>query len=449
MRIIVADPAEPMRRLVVSYLEDCQFFVAQVDTLEKLRPLLESKVELLILDTALLVEPMNQFMENYRRENPDLPIIILSEHHHPKESEKALEQGAIDFLVKPFPFERLKAAVEKARGFQESGVEMTVGGRSFVKLESLPSLQKNPMMRKAIGLLNNVADSDVTVLIQGESGVGKELFARMLHLKSRKHYRQPFVGLNCASVPDSLLEAELFGSERGAFTGAIATRIGKFEMAQKGVLLLDEISEMDLNLQTKLLRVIQERELYRIGGSQRIQLDVRLIATTNRDLRQWVRQGNFREDLYYRLNVISMDIPPLRERLEDIPILSAHILNRFNREHDRRDISLAMEGLEQLCQHSWPGNIRELENVLLRTCFLTQGNRITQIYYDREEPTHTSSRPAPTWTTLEEMERAMILRALDVHNGNRTHAANTLGISVRTLRNKLKVYRENPKESSD
>lgn len=444
MRIIVADPAEPMRRLVVSYLEDCQFFVAQVDTWEKLKPLLENKVDLLILDTLLIGKPMSQFMAEYRQENPDLPILFLSDHHDTAEAEEALQGGAIDYLVKPFAFDRLKGGIEKGVGLHDQGEEVTVGGKSFVKLESLPSLNKNQMMRKAVTLLNNVADSDITVLIQGESGVGKELFARVLHANSHKHRHQPFIGLNCASVPDSLLEAELFGSEKGSFTGSTATRIGKFEMAQRGILLLDEISEMDLTLQTKLLRVIQEREIYRIGGSQRIQLDVRLIATTNRDLREWVRAGNFREDLYYRLNVISIPIPPLRDRLEDIPVLARHILSRFNREHDRRDLTLTMEGLKRLCEHTWPGNLRELENVLLRTCFLTQGNRITKIHFDPEEMQPASTGAAiPVWTTIEEMERAMILRALDLHNGNRTHAANTLGISVRTLRNKLKLYREN------
>lgn len=431
-----------MRRVIISCLEDRQFFVSTAADQQELFAHLSSKADLLLLDAAIINGRITAFLEQVRHLQPELPVIIMSYNDIVHESMEALQCGAVDYLIKPFPVEMLEAAIEKALAMEPDGAPADDQGKTHVRLECLPSAKRHPVMQKALGLLGNVADSDITVLITGESGVGKEIVARTLHMKSRRRHHR-FVDLNCASVPASLLESELFGNERGAFTGAVGRRIGKFELAQKGTIYLDEVSEMEVALQAKLLRVIQEKELYRIGGERKIRLDVRVVATTNRHLLDWVEQGKFRRDLYYRLNVIGIHIPPLRERLEDIPVLAQHIVERFNREN-KKALQLTMDAVEQLCQYEWPGNIRELENVLFLTAFLTPGKNITKIHFQEETPPLVSPSARATARqlagTLEEMERAMIRQALIQHDGNRTHAASALGISVRTLRNKLHLY---------
>ncbi len=477
MRVLIAEGQKVMRRLIVSCLEDKGFSVSKAASIEDLEKMLVPEIELLILDAGLVEGKLSALLERLKDNYPTLPVIVMSYKDIINESMEALQRGAVDYLIKPFSVEMLETAIEKAVGEQaDSSTDTWEDGRTFIRLDSLPSTRRHPAMKRSLAFMSNIADSDVTVLIGGESGVGKEIFARTLHLYSQRRYNN-FVGINCASLPSSLLEGELFGSERGAFTGSMSRRIGKFELAQKGTLLLDEISEMDISLQAKLLRVIQEKELYRIGGDQRVRLDVRIIATTNRDLRQWVRDGKFREDLYYRLNVIALNVPPLQERIEDIPILAQHVIDRFNSEHNR-SLSLTMDAVEQLCRYNWPGNIREMENVLLRTALLTTGNSIKEIQFDNHpgpviespplEGVHAPSTLPPNkktdgteervpanieelcqnggagggLVTLEEMERRMIKQALAKFTGNRTHAANSLGISVRTLRNKLRSYPE-------
>lgn len=328
------------------------------------------------------------------------------------------------------------------RDFSSSTDNQLHSSKTFFPLDQLPSIKRNAEMRKAVGLVNNVSSSDITVLITGESGVGKEIFAQSLHQNSLRKTNR-LVGLNCASVPANLLEAELFGYEKGAFTGAIQQRKGKLELAQNGTLLLDELSEMDLNLQTKLLRVIQEREMYRVGGQEKIKLNFRLVATTNRDLKAWVQQGQFREDLYYRVNVISIHIPPLRQRLEDVPVLAQFILQKFNQAQPQASASqLSPQAIEQLCRYPWPGNIRELENILLRSAYLSRGETIHRISFDEHAYENEVGSSEVFDGTLRDMEKKMIFHALQRNGGNRVHASRELGISVRTLRNKLRLYRE-------
>lgn len=456
LRILVAEGQESLRRLIVSCLEERKYFVLQTAECEGIEHLLKQNVELLLLDAALIKEKTKAYLSHLRNSYPDLPVVVMSSHETANESLEILSQGAVDCLIKPFTVEKLEASLEKAfpreipREGQTKRSDEEFEGKGYINLDSLPSVQRHPLMKKAIGLIRNVAESDITVLLSGESGVGKEIFARTLHQRSNRRLHR-FVGLNCASVPESLLEAELFGCERGSYTGSVGQRIGKFELAQKGTLLLDEVSEMDVVLQSKLLRVIQEKEMYRVGGDRPVRLDVRIVSTTNRDLYDWVKKGNFREDLFYRLNVIAMEIPPLRERVEDIPILSQYIVDRINRDYKDSKFTLAMDAVEQLCQYQWPGNIRELENVLIRSVFMSTGKSVVKIQFDEKGRT-----PAPLMApaqgkimTLEEVERNMIRQALEQHTGNRTHAANALGISVRTLRNKLQLYRELEQSSPD
>ncbi len=313
-------------------------------------------------------------------------------------------------------------------------------------------------MRELIGLAKTVAQSKATVLIQGESGTGKELIAGLIHANSPRQAR-PFVAINCAAIPENLLESELFGYERGAFTGAVSSKAGKFELANGGTILLDEISEMDIRLQAKLLRVIQEGEVDRIGGRRPIPVDVRIIATTNRNLGECVKDGTFREDLFYRLNVVNLTPPPLRERIGDVRLLSQHFAENYSSRNGKgQPIRISEEAAMMLEAHTWPGNVRELENVLERAVITARDG----VLVARDIQIQASARGAQLgeeqaelamasiqagiggWkpgTTLDDIEKNVILEALQYHQGNRTHTARALGISIRTLRNKLADYR--------
>jgi two-component system response regulator FlrC len=305
-------------------------------------------------------------------------------------------------------------------------------------------------MKELIQLARTVAQSKATVLIQGESGTGKELMASFVHESSNRASR-PFVAINCAAIPENLLESELFGYERGAFTGAVNSKAGKFEFANGGSLLLDEISEMDVRLQAKLLRVIQEGEVDRIGGRKPIQVDVRIIATTNRNLAECVKAGTFREDLYYRLNVVNLTVPPLRDRVGDVRLLAERFMSVYSLKNSKSLTAFAPEAMGILESHSWPGNVRELENAIERATLTARGPVILPQEVVIERRADSSALAAElgaaadrAWMpgrTLNDIERNVILDALKYHQGNRTHTAKALGISIRTLRNKLAEYR--------
>jgi two-component system response regulator FlrC len=314
-------------------------------------------------------------------------------------------------------------------------------------------------MQNVTALADQVAPSDASILITGESGVGKEVMARYLHKKSRRAER-PFISVNCAAIPENLLESELFGHEKGAFTGAMARRIGKFEEADGGTLLLDEISEMDVRLQAKLLRAIQEREIDRVGGSKPVKVDIRIIATSNRDLAQAVREGAFREDLLYRLNVVNLRLPALRERPGDILALSEHFVKKYADANGIAERPLSAEARRRLVGHRWPGNVRELENAMHRAVLLAVGPEIDdaairlpdgQPMSPADAGAMIAGRAAQVASmtgagfvgqTVAQVEQSLIIDTLSHCFGNRTHAANILGISIRTLRNKLKEYSE-------
>jgi transcriptional regulator with PAS, ATPase and Fis domain len=306
-------------------------------------------------------------------------------------------------------------------------------------------------MQELIQLAKTVAASKATVLIQGESGTGKELVANLVHDHSTRANR-PFVAINCAAIPENLLESELFGYERGAFTGAASPKAGKFELANGGTLLLDEISEMDIRLQAKLLRAIQEGEVDRIGGRKPIQVDVRIIATTNRNLAECVKEGIFREDLFYRLNVVNLTVPPLRDRIGDVRLLAEHFVTSYGERNSKEFQKLSEEALRLLESHSFPGNVRELENIIERAVITAHhgviSDRDVQIPKNlraailSEEISARTETPWKPGTTLNDIERNVIIEALSYHQGNRTHTARSLGISIRTLRNKLADYRK-------
>ena len=377
---------------------------------------------------------------------PELTVVLMTAYGAIDDAVRAMRNGAYNYVLKgdgSAP-EEMELVVEQALRLQETERE---NRRLRSELRSRYGLGgmigKAPAMAQVFDLVGTVADSRATVLVTGESGTGKELVARALHYNSGRA-GGPFIRLNCAALPRELMESELFGHEKGAFTGAVRQARGRFERADGGTLLLDEISEIEPALQAKLLRVLQEREFERVGSSQTIEVDVRIVATTNRDLAREVEEGNFREDLYYRLNVIEIGLPPLRERVEDVPALVRSFIERFNEENGKAIAGIEEEALELLGRYHWPGNVRELENYVERAVVVSPGPRLTAADFPRklvEGPDGAAPEPAPqVGLTVHEMERRLIMSTLEALGGKRTEAAARLGISTRTLRNKLHEY---------
>jgi two-component system response regulator FlrC len=370
--------------------------------------------------------------------HPQVPVILMTAYATIGQAVEAMREGASDYLVKPFEAEVL---ISKVTHFVPQGG----GGEEGMVAE-------DPLSRELLDLAHRVAASEATVMIGGESGTGKEVLARFIHRHSRRSGK-PFVAINCAAIPDNMLEAVLFGYEKGSFTGAYKSSVGKFELAQGGTLLLDEISEMDLGLQAKLLRVLQEREVERLGGHDTIPLDIRVLATSNRDMVREVGAGRFREDLFYRLNVFPLHIPPLRERLADILPLAEYLAGRGARANGRTVPSFGRDSVERLCGHSWPGNVRELDNVIQRALIL-QAGPVIEPGDIRFEQVAGPSTAAVTQATpvdgdegglgddLKAREKELIMTALQEGNGSRKLAAAKLGISPRTLRYKIQRLRE-------
>ncbi len=372
-----------------------------------------------------------EVLRSVKRVAPHIPVLMVTAFGTIENAIEAMKEGAKDYILKPFSPDHIDSALKRviSTGYDEDSGIVT----------------RDEKMKEILDIARGIAPTQATVLITGESGTGKELLARYIHRYSNRS-EKPFVAINCASIPDGLLESELFGYEKGAFTGAVSTRKGKFEMADGGTLLLDEVGEMGLQLQAKLLRVIQQREIDRLGGSRPVQVDIRIIATTNRELAKEVREGRFREDLFYRLNVFPLRLPPLRERREDIPLLADYFLKCFCQRNSRKIMGIDEEAMESLKRHPWKGNVRELENVIERAVLICRGDYISKemLFYgegDESETLHEDKdfRPHPG-RLLKDMERDLIYRTLKETDGNKTKAAKALGISIRTLRNKLKEY---------
>ena len=364
-----------------------------------------------------------------------VPVLIIASEGSVRHSIEAIRAGAADVVLLSDDEVKLNETIENLL-------------EKKIKKESKPTATKMVAgaenMQRLLEMVKRIAPSSATVLIQGESGTGKEVMARYIHLNSGRS-DHPFIAMNCAALPDNLAESELFGYEKGAFTGAIARKRGRFEQAQGGTLLLDEISEMPLALQAKLLRVLQEKEVDRIGGSGTVPVDVRIIATTNRDLSQMVKEGLFRKDLYYRLRIIPLTIPPLRERAKDIPRFIEHFLIKYRSSNESGKIRFDSDAMGILTQWGWPGNVRELENTIERAMLLRNGDLMGPELLLLEEDLTTgpdASTARLVGMTVKELEERLILQTLNHVDQNRTHAAEMLGISIRTLRNKLKEYRE-------
>ncbi len=376
-------------------------------------------------------------LKRIKEVNASLPVILMSAEAGVKEAVEAMKLGAKDFLLKPLTLKMIEIITSYISNGFAAGDKKASNGKFTI-------ITKNKEMIRLLQVAKEVADSNASVFIQGESGTGKELFARYIHnYSSRKD--KAFVAINCAALPESLLESELFGHEKGSFTGAFSMKKGKFELANHGTLLLDEISEMDYQLQSKLLRVLQEREIDRVGGAAPVPVDVRFIATTNKDIEKQIDEGKFREDLHYRLHVIPFKLPPLRERKDDIPWLADYFVEKYCRINRRSVNGLTEGALTSLMQMSWKGNVREFENVIERAILMCKGDFIDEedlfVTEKMRRPGNTANPFMPT-VSLKEMEKNVIFTALDQTNGNRTHAAEILGISVRTLRNKLNEYKK-------
>ncbi|HEX7524261.1 MAG TPA: sigma-54 dependent transcriptional regulator [Candidatus Deferrimicrobium sp.] len=359
-------------------------------------------------------------LREIRRRCATQPVIVITGYATVENAVETMREGATDYLLKPFSFDALKKVV------------LSVMARAVDEREFLTD---DPGMRKILALARNIAASDITVLAQGESGTGKELLARYIHKMGRRAGK-PFVAVNCAAIPENLIESELFGHEKGAFTGAAERKKGKIELADGGTILLDEIGEMPLMLQAKLLRVLQEREVDRVGGKEPVPVDVRVIATTNRDLQKECREGRFREDLYYRLNVFPIKLPPLRERPADIPLLAAHFAEKFSAAEEKTIRGFTPDGIALLKNRPWRGNIRELENVIRRAVLLCLGDAIGIDALLFDEPVEVTGYNGK----IREMEKELILRTLKEVDGNKSRAAVLLGVTVRTIRNKLSEY---------
>lgn len=408
------------------------------------------------------------------------PVVVTTDKASVEEAEHLLNLGAHDYWVEPLDFDKVAAMARAPRTPAPAPALSTLGGRRPLATAGGPRIVgKHPAVHRVLALARQVAPSKATVLISGESGTGKELFARCLHAWSGRA-AAPFVAVNCAALPEHLLESELFGHEKGSFTGAINRKLGKFELANTGTILLDEISEMDMALQAKLLRVLQEGEIDRVGGSETVRVDVRVLATTNRNLEAWVKEGHFRQDLFFRLNVIPLRLPSLRERGDDVLELAQFFITMYVREYGLSPTQLSESAVDWLMAYDFPGNVRELQNLMERAVLLANGRPIEPAHFlldpdawplfedggpncgaesldtaaEGSLPYDTGplqSSPQPTEGAssslngpvipLHEMERIMILKGLDVTAGNRTQAAEILGISVRTLRNKLNEYR--------
>jgi DNA-binding NtrC family response regulator len=387
-----------------------------------------------------------EVMCSIQKNSPNTAVILLTAFGSVPEAVESMRSGAFDYLTKPVSFEQLQSAA--ARVMKRIG-EKTVSNKtpnsiSNAVLTNSGIVGRSPLLLQALQRAHAAASTDADVLIEAESGTGKELLAKFIHETSGRA-RRPFIALNCAAVPEHLLESELFGHAKGAFTGASAAKAGKFELADNGTLLLDEIGEMPLNLQPKLLRILQEREFERLGETRSIHVDIRVIATTNASLGSMVEQGRFRSDLYYRLNVIPLSIPSLRERLEDIPALASHFAERFASETNSSVPFLDPSFIERLQANSWPGNIRELANFMRRVLSLNRGALIDAACFDKEfQPLgkiQASIHAMPTpGTPISVIEKMHFESTLALAHGNRTHAAEMLGISIRTMRNKIKEY---------
>jgi DNA-binding NtrC family response regulator len=451
-RILVADDNEQAREQLKKLLES--YHRVQVDTVSDGTQALEAvcgqSYSIVITDLRMPNLDGLQLIEEVQRRHLPVTIIVTTGHGSVDEAVQAMRSGAYDFITKPIDFQHLRLVVQRAlreRTLQDEVAQLREALKNRYSFQNI--ISKSPRMHAIFELINNLSHTTTTVLIEGETGTGKELIARAIHQSSQVR-NGPMVALNCAALPENLLESELFGHEKGAFTSAVGQRRGRFELADGGTIFLDEVGDIPASMQAKLLRVLQERRFERVGGTESIEVNVRVVAATNRSLLQLVKDGTFREDLYYRLNVVKIDLPPLRERPEDIPLLAAHFMEKYSRR-DEPPKQIAPQTMDALLQHRWPGNIRELENAMERACVTTLNG---QVHPENLPPQVLEQEAAPTPFEIDmnrplgdllrdattKIEQQYIRKALEQSHGNVGRCAKICGLSRRSISAKISEY---------
>ena len=445
LTILVADDDATHREVLRTLLEEWGYAVREaVDGEHAVALCRKQPFDLVLMDVRMPKKSGLEALKEIKVHNPAVPVLIMTAFSEVAAAVEAIKSGAYDYLTKPLDFEKLKVVLRNV--FAHVGLirENATLSRSLAATEAQTGMVgRSESMRALWEMVRTIAPTDATVLITGESGTGKELVAKAVHAASRRA-RGPFVAVNCAALTESLLASERLGHEKGAFTGADKKHEGHFLKADGGTIFLDEIGEMPLSMQVKLLRVIQEREVLSVGGNKAVPVDVRIIAATNRDLAKEVAAGTFRQDLYYRLNVVTLALPPLRERADDIPLLAQHFMARFADKNNKNIKGFTPGAMDRLVRYAWPGNVRELENVIERASILLLGEHISE----RELPERFAASQGDALTdalttdcpTLEDVERAVILKTLKRFGGNKTEAAKALGITRKTLHAKLSKY---------
>ena len=429
--------------------------VEAVDEAEALRLVRETRPDLVLSDLRLVSGDGVGVLKGAKDIDPELPVIVMTAYGSIQDAVVAMKEGAMDFLAKPVDPDHLLLLVDRALAQRRLLAENLLMKEELAARRGAPAIiGDSPALKRVVSTLHRAATTDTTVLLLGESGTGKELFARTLHAVGPRA-EGPFVAINCAAIPETLLESELFGHEKGAFTGATARKPGRFELAHRGTLFLDEIGDLSLGLQAKILRALEEKRFERVGGTQSLQVDVRLVSATNRNLKTAVAARQFREDLFFRLSVFPIDIPPLRERAGDIEILARHFVERFCRDLKKRPLAFSPEAVDEMQRYEWPGNVRELQNCIERACILTEGDTIRPRHLNLSFRGGVAAEAPPDpWEQIDldgtladasrrvltEVERRKIVKALKEAAGQKPRAADLLQVSYKTLLQKMKDY---------
>jgi two-component system NtrC family response regulator len=453
--ILIAEDEEKMRRVLEVNLQDQYRVLLAKDGEEAIRLFKENEINLVLTDMRMPERDGISLLHEVKRLRPEIPVILITAYGTIESAVNAMKEGAMDYLLKPVKMEEMGLVIERAflhADLINENRQLKEEIKSLYGVDTI--ISKHPKMNEIMFMVRQVADSKATVLIEGESGTGKELVARAIHFNSRRA-GFPFIVVNCSAIPRELLESELFGHEKGAFTGAARRKIGSFELAHRGTLFLDEIGEMPKDLQVKILRAIEGYRFMRVGGTEEIDTDVRLITSTNRDLKAAVEAGEFREDLFYRLHVVSIKLPPLRERKEDIPLLVSYFIEKYKKEVKGKTLEIAGKALQALENYPWPGNVRELENCILRAMLLTQSNRIEgedlppEVRAEGEEAMAPVPRDGEELRRMkwqlkrkaeDEIEKVFLRETLRRNKGNISKAAVDVGMDRRQLQNLIRKH---------
>jgi DNA-binding NtrC family response regulator len=443
-RILVVDDDSLMKDFLKETLSRSDYMVDLAssgdEALDKLK---QREYDVIVSDIRMPKLGGMELLKAAKENSPDIKVVMMTAYGTVENAVEAMKLGAFDYIMKPFSADEIELVVRNAFEYKKLLVENRMLKTEVAgKYRFQNIIGKSPQMQKIFEMVDMIADSRSSIFLAGESGTGKELIAKAIHYNSPRK-DGPFIKINCAALPEGLVESELFGHEKGAFTGAIRQTRGRFEMADGGTLLLDEISEIPPGLQAKLLRVLQEREFERVGSGFPIQVDVRIISTSNKNLEEEIKKGKFREDLFFRLNVIPIHFAPLRERKEDIPLLAEHFLQKYNQENNKSVEGISEKVYQLFMDYHWPGNVRELENYIERAVVTTKNKILTpadfppDLFFKKAEYDDSGLKVG---CTIADMEKSLILKTLDAYAGNKTKAAEVLGVSSRTLRNKLKEY---------